>query len=129
MVDRTSALSETSRTEFSAILWQKVRPKFGRTFRKFYADSVEFKIISVRQPSQKLHLILFYQSKWKFFAFTYIIWVGSVIYQSTTTCLFIYFNQYYLFSIYKSWDHIIMGYKYLDFLIDNKIWIGKCLHF
>ena len=31
VVDRTSALSETSRTEFSAILCQKVRPKFGQS--------------------------------------------------------------------------------------------------
>ena len=31
VIDRTSALSETSRTEFSAILYRKVRPKFGRT--------------------------------------------------------------------------------------------------
>ena len=31
VIDRTSASSETSRTEFSAILCQKVRPKFGRT--------------------------------------------------------------------------------------------------
>ena len=73
MVDRTSALSETSRTEFLAILCQKIRPKFSRTFRKFYADSVEYKIISVGQPSQKLGLISFYQSEWKIFAFTYII--------------------------------------------------------
>ena len=73
VIDRTSALSETSRTEFSAILCQKVRPKFGRTFRKFYADSVEYKIISVGQPSQKLGCISFYQYEWKIFAFTYII--------------------------------------------------------
>ena len=31
MIDRTTALSETSQTEFSAILCRKVRPNFGRT--------------------------------------------------------------------------------------------------